>query len=976
MANTIQARSTVRRATHRLLALLLLTAGFVATADAQVRPDAQTYVVNEAAEGRFPIASSGALATIYADADDYPGVLRAVRDLQADVERVTHQQPALHTDSRPSSNVAIIVGTIGESALIDQLVDSGKLTVTGVAGRWETYVIETVDQPFEGVDQALVIAGSDKRGTVFGVYDVSYQIGVSPWYFWADVPARHQTELHVLAGRYVSSEPAVRYRGIFINDENPALYGWVHETFDGFNADFYETVFELILRLRGNFLWPAMWGKSIYDDDPRSPILADEMGVVLGTSHHEPMTRAHVDWERYGEGDWNYETNPEVLRDFWREGAERMGDKETILTIGMRGDGDEAMTEGTATELLERIVADQRDMIEDVTGRPAEETPQAWALYKEVQEYYDQGMQVPDDVTLIFADDNWGNIRRLPEIGDNRPGGYGIYYHFDYVGGPRSYKWTNTTQIERVWEQMHLAYQYGADRLWVVNVGDIKPMEFPIEFFLDYAWSPDQWPAERLPEYTLRWSERQFGPEYASEIAHVMTKYTEINSRRKPEMVDSLTYSQVNYREAERVVQEYNDVVELAKRIGERLAPEYQDAYYQLVLYMAESAANVQEMHTTVGRNHLYESQGRVSANALAEKVRQHFAYDAELDRRYHEDMADGKWVHMMSQPRIGYTSWSDPPHNIMPELREVTPRPGAAMGVAVEGSADWWPGSSATAVLPELDPFDKHPHYIEVFSRGSESFDFRVEVGAPWLSVSPASGRVTDEQRLHVTVDWDAAPAGRVQVPITISGPNGVRVVVQAPVFNPADNLPAGVFVESDGYISIEAANYSRAVEPAPIRWLTIPNLGRTHHSVTPTPVTHEAQTPGGDSARLEYRIYVHEPVEVQVHTYLSPSFDFMGGDGLLYGISFDDAEPQIVNMHDEGSLKPDIYHADWNRMVANNSQLSTTTHVLDTPGEHVLKFWMVEPGVVLQKIVIDTGGLQPSYLGPPESQVVTVGR
>src|SRR5690606_39010394 len=267
---------------------------------------------------------------------------------------------------------------------------------------------------------------------------------------------------------------------------------WVREKFGGFNHQFYEKVFELILRLKGNFLWPAMWGKSLWDDDSLSAPLADEMGVVLATTHHEPMMRAHVEWQRYGKGPWDYDKNPEVLRQFWREGLERTKGQETVVTLAMRGDGDEAMSADTNIELLERIVKDQREIIAEVTGRPAEETPQVWALYKEVQDYYDKGMRVPEDVTLLFADDNWGNIRRLPDPADKRPGGYGVYYHFDYVGGPRNYKWLNTTQIESAWQQMRLAWAHGVDRVWIVNVGDIKPMELPISAFLDQAWDPDR----------------------------------------------------------------------------------------------------------------------------------------------------------------------------------------------------------------------------------------------------------------------------------------------------------------------------------------------------------------------------------------------------------------------------------------------------------------------------------------------------
>lgn len=382
----------------------------------------------------------------------------------------------------------VVAGTLGRSRAIDELVAKRKLDARAIAGKWESFIVEVVERPWAGVDRAIVIAGSDRRGTVYGLYDLSEQIGVSPWYWWADVPVVKHDTVYVKQGRTVRGEPAVRYRGIFINDEAPAMENWAREKFGGFNHELYGHVFELILRLRGNYLWPAMWGNAFADDDPRNAALAEEFGIVLGTSHHEPMMRAHDEWRRYGSGAWDYSTNEPRLREFWRTGVERVRDNEKIITIGMRGDGDEGMSEQTNVALLERIVADQRAMLEALTGRPAAQTPQLWALYKEVQDYYERGMRVPDDVTLLWCDDNWGNIRRLPLAAERqRAGGAGVYYHLEYVGGPRNYKWINTMPITKVWEQMNLASEYGATRIWIVNIGDLKPLEFPMEFFLTMA---------------------------------------------------------------------------------------------------------------------------------------------------------------------------------------------------------------------------------------------------------------------------------------------------------------------------------------------------------------------------------------------------------------------------------------------------------------------------------------------------------
>jgi hypothetical protein len=938
-----------------------------------VRPlPAQEYVSERGGDGRFALAAEGRTAPLHVSAAEHAGVVRAARDLVADVRRVTGTAPALAVGAVPPARAVVLIGTLGRDSAIDGLARAGKLDVSGVAGRWEAFVLQVVDRPMPGVDRALVIVGSDRRGTIYGIYELSRRIGVSPWYWWADVPVRHRPELHVHPRRLTLGEPAVRYRGIFINDEAPALSGWARERFGGFDHQFYGHVFELVLRLRGNYLWPAMWGSAFYADDPENARLADEYGVVIGTSHHEPMMRAHDEWRRVGGGAWNYATNDTALRAFWREGIRRMGTNESIVTLAMRGDGDEPMTQGTAIALLERIVADQRTILAEVTGRPPAEQPQVWALYKEVQDYHDQGMRVPDDVTLLFADDNWGNLRRLPAAADRgRAGGFGVYYHFDYVGGPRNYKWINTTQVSRVWEQMHLAWRSGADRIWIVNVGDIKPMELPTSFFLDYAWNPAALPAERIPEWTREWAAQQFGPGHADAIARILADYTRFNARRKPELLDTATYSLTAYGEAERVAAGYAALAAEAERIEALLPADARDAYFQLVLHPVLASANLHALYVTTARNRLHARQGRASTNTLADSVRTLFERDAAISRRYNEEVAGGKWVHMMDQAHIGYTYWQEPPRDAMPRV-DVIHVPGAAeMGVAIEGADAWWPAARDSAVLPAMDAFNRQSRWIEVFNRGAAPFDFTAEAGAAWVRVAPASGSVVGETRVSVSVDWDRAPIGIHRVPVTIAGADGRRVVVHAVVHNPGTPRRGQVrgFVEAEGFVAMEAEHFDRAVEANGVRWERIPQIGRTLSGMTPMPVTVPSQAPGLDAPRLEYRMHLFSAGEVEVRAYFSPSLDTRGGEGLRYAVSIDDGPPQVVNAHADGSTRAGDRNAAWEQMVARNVNVSASRHRVDAPGEHVLRVWMVDPGLVLQRIVVDTGGLQPSYLGPPES-------
>lgn len=964
---------------------------------------AEPLVTNVAVDGGFALVRQDAAAPIWADPADWPGVLRAARDLQADVERVTGRKPNFATSQPTGAPAAVLIGTLGRSALIDGLVAAGKLNADAIRGHWEAFVIETVEHPLPGVDRALVIAGSDKRGTIYGIYEISEQIGVSPWYWWADVPVKKHTELHLKPGRTAVDSPVVQYRGIFLNDEAPALTGWVYEKYGRFGREFYGRLFELMLRLRANYLWPAMWlPRAFNDDDPENPRLADEYGIVMGTSHHEPLMRAHAEWGKYGQGEWNYTKNDAVLREFWRTSVERTKNFENIMSLGMRGDGDEAMSAGTNTKLLERIVADQREIIASVTGKPLTAQPQLWALYKEVQDYYEKGMRVPDDVILLWCDDNWGNIRRLPTPEERkRQGGAGVYYHFDYVGGPRNYKWINVTPITKVWEQMHLAWQLETNRIWIVNVGDLKPMEFPTEFFLRYAWNPARWPYEKLGEYSQQWAAREFGAEHASEVALLINGYSKLNRRRTPELLTPDTYSLTNYREAERVLAGWRDLVARAEKLNTTLAPEYRAAFFQLVLYPVKASATVHEVHIAAAKNALYAEQGRAhSANAAADHARAMSSRDAALREQYHT-LLGGKWNHMMSEKKFGYTYWQTPPVEVMPALSVVRPMPGAEAGLAIDGSRFAYPRWGLPPPrTPAINVYDRSATWVELFSRGTAPLRYKVISEVPWLRITPAAGTFTDDVHLQVEADWGQVPLDttsadfRIEVdaqpelnpldPATIrfsaTTPFGQSYNVTVPIVNPAGLRPGDFsgHIETNGHVAIDAPHFSRTVATGGVEWKTLPDFGRTLGGVTAFPVTMPAVTPGGDSPRLEYDLHTFATGDVKVEVQLAPSLDFQSGEGLRYAISIDDEAPQVIKV---GTWSP---QSNWEAAVADSVRRVATTHRLAAPGPHTLKFWLVDPGVVLERIVIDTTpvpasppargprlvpGVRPSHLGPPES-------
>ena len=635
-----------------------------------------------AGEGRFTLIRDGVPTPILCDADEDRGVLRAIESLQRDFAMVCGTQAPVRNDAPPAR--CIIIGS-RESQWAQKLLSKGAMDDRELRGKREKYVMTTLKRPLPGIEEALAIVGSDKRGTIYGIYELSEQMGVSPWWDWADVPVKKHQTLSLANGTYTAGEPAVRYRGIFLNDEAPCLTSWVRNTYGTNYGDhrFYERVFELLLRLRANFLWPAMWGWAFYADDPMNSALANEMGIVVGTSHHEPMARNHQEWARHRReyGAWNYETNQKTIDDFFRKGVRRARNTEDIITIGMRGDGDTAMgvaegheeerpNERRNMELLTNIIRNQRNIIRQETGRPAKERPQVWALYKEVQRYYDLGLRVPDDVTILLSDDNWGDVRHLPNAEERRrSGGWGMYYHVDYVGAPRNSKWLNVTPIQNLWEQMTLTYQYGVDRLWVLNVGDLKPMEYPISLFLAMAWNPGRFTAQNLTDHTTEWCRQQFGEDYAGETARMLNLYSKYNGRITPEMLDARTYD-LTSGEWQQVVADYRSLEADALRLQQQLPQQSLDAYGQLILFPIQAMANLYEMYYAQAMNQYCLERHDRQTNLWAERVAQCFQRDSLLCAQYNHSLSGGKWNGMMTQKHIGYTGWNDDfPADRMPHV-------------------------------------------------------------------------------------------------------------------------------------------------------------------------------------------------------------------------------------------------------------------------------------------------------------------
>lgn len=942
----------------------------------------------ETGKSVFPLASGNGKATpIHVDLGELPGVRRAAGDLATDIGRVTGAPAQILSGPIAAVERIVIVGSLGHSPAVDALVRAGRLNVDAIRGKWEAFLVETVAHPMPGVAEALVIVGSDKRGAIYGIYDVSRAIGVSPWYWWADVPVVRRDHVGVAYGRYVQNSPAVRYRGIFLNDEAPCLSGWTTEKFGGMNREFYGRLFELMLRLRANYLWPAMWNNAFVEDDPGNPALAEDFGIVMGSSHHEPMMRAHKEWTdrqaHLGNGQWNYATNRPVIHEFFREGIARNRDNEVVVTIGMRGDGDVALESTGSLQsdigLLEGIIADQRGIIAREMGRPASSVPQVWVLFTEVLKYYDGGLKLPDDVTVMFSDDNVGNLRRLPTPAErSRSGGYGIYFHMDMHGGPFSYQWINSNPLPKIWEQMNLALDYGADRIWIANVGDLKPLELPIEFFIAMAWNPAAVTKDKIAGWTRNWAAEQFGADHADEAAYLLSRYAKYNAWCKPEQLNPATFSLEHFREAERVWAAWDELVARATVLDQRLRPDQRDAFFELVLYPVLACANLTQMYIAAARNRRAAEQGRASVDAEAAEVRRRFARDRELSDRYNHVLAGGKWDHMMDQTHIGYFDWYPPVRNIMPPLTEADVTPGEGFGVSVDGAREGWPGYYLPPALPVLDSLSPRTSFIDVFPRGSDPLAVSVIADQPWvtLTLGKAFSAGDRDRRYAVEVDWSRAPVGRSTAAITVKGADRSIIVSLVAICATAEQVRAATGAHGGlaGPFSFPATASSRRTAVRGISWEAIPDYGREAAALSVFPVTAPSFNADTPAPSLEYAVYFAEVGSYTIDLVTGPTLEVQPGRRLSVAVSVDAQPVEVLTVFtDERRTAEDFLGVAHAVNARVNARIMRASINVPTAGRHTLKLAMIDPTLVIERVIVaKMGGLPASFFGPPDHALI----
>lgn len=610
----------------------------------------------------FPLVHQNKAATIFVDPSDFKVVNIVANALQEDIFDISNQRPVV-TVSNALSSYCIIIGTIGHSKLIDSLIQLKKINVDQIKNKWESYTLQTINQPFKNVKQALVIAGSDRRGTAFGVFELSKRLGVSPWKWWADVRPEKHLSVYLRPGKIVQGSPSVKYRGIFINDEDWGLQPWSAKNMDTDIKDIgpktYAKVFELLLRLKANFIWPAMHPSTkafyYYKDNPK---IADDYAIVVGSSHAEPMLRNNVfEWvvnfeNEYGKkpGEWRYDSNGKEILQYWKDRVDQSKNFESVYTIGMRGVHDSGMPGPKSTpgkvQLLQEVISDQRNLLLTAFKKPASDVPQIFCPYKEVLDIYRNGLQLPDDVTIVWADDNYGYIRQLSNDAEQkRSGGSGIYYHLSYWGSPHDYLWLSSVSPSLISYEMTKAYDYGADRLWVFNVGDIKPAEMELEFAMDIAWNKNKWSPDKAYKYSEYWAGKTFGMEHAKEIAAIKNTYYQLAASGKPEHLGLVSFSK---EEENKRLKNYRQIAMAAEQLKNKIPSRLQDAFFELVYYPVTSAKLMNEKFICA-RKSLDAALPIDSAKYYATVSKKAFQQIQQLTDEYNFKIAGGKWNGIMS---------------------------------------------------------------------------------------------------------------------------------------------------------------------------------------------------------------------------------------------------------------------------------------------------------------------------------------
>ncbi|MFC5682712.1 glycosyl hydrolase 115 family protein [Flavobacterium sp. MAHUQ-51] len=960
----------------------------------------------------FIIVSSHQKASIHVEAKEPKVVHIAAKMLSDDIFAVSNKQLII---GKNSSGIAIMAGTIGQSKWIDVLVSKQKISITDVKGKWETYKIQLVENPTKDIKKALVIVGSDRRATAYGLLEISRMIGVSPWEWWADVTPDKKDNLVVKVETKVYGSPSVKFRGVFLNDEDWGLQPWAAKTFEPETGDIgpktYAKVFELLLRLRANTIWPAMHKctKAFYSF-PKNKQVADDYAIVVGTSHAEPMlSNINAEWDHKTMGEYRYDTNSGVIKNFFRKRAKETAPFENIYTVGMRGEHDSPMIVGeddsdSQVKLLEQVITDQRAILKKETGKEPNTIPQAFIPYKEVLDYYQKGLKLPEDVQLVWTDDNYGYIRQLSNPKEQkRSGGAGIYYHTSYWGRPHDYLWLNSTNPVLLWEEMEKAYEFQSRDLWILNCGDIKPHEYNIELFLDMAWDMTPFAkSQSVKTHMQNWASREFGTQNATQIADLFFQYYHLAFQRRPEFMawnqvepetkpKPTTLTQIHYGdEVTKRIEAYQQLIDTVEKLKNRIPSNRQNAFYELVTYPVVGAASLNHKWLYFYKNKFVAEQGRSSATFFAQKSTEAFKRIEKETYYFNNELVNGKWKNMMSMA---------PRH--LPVFEPTTARipvsaKKAELKLALESYemvVNHKTENSYSDVLPVFNAYVNNQYYIDVFMKGEGEVSWEVKPKADWIKISHQKGILDNhknsQQRIWVSIDWNKVPKGenKKEAPLGhdyqlippsykvnsaidfVSKDTLITIGVSA--FNPKLEILENYkgFVEDKGYISIDAANYSNKKEGAAAKWEIFEGLGYAGKVSVGLPRTADSQLTIQDiknnSPVMEYEFYSFNFGQASVKVQAIPTHAFYQGRGVRCAVAIDDAEPVVLDFQTFGRSE------EWLQNALKNATVKSASQIINKAGKHKLRVWMVDPGVMIDRILIDLGGWKDSYAFPPETKM-----
>lgn len=946
-------------------------------------------------ENSFTLVSKKEKVSLYYDTKDFTVVQKAAQLFKSDIKLVSGKDISVCEIKGRIQDNSIIVGTLGHNKLIDELVSKNKIDVSSIKDKWECYQVQLVRNPFPGINKVFVVVGSDRRGTAYGLLSVSEAIGVSPWYWWADAPVKKQSNLYLEVNSFASKEPSVKYRGIFINDEDWGLYRWAKRNYEKERGNFgpktYSKVCELLLRLKANYLCPAMHDASMaFHRIPENRLVADSFAIAMGSSHCEPLLfNTASEWKKDKMGEWDYINNKSGVDSVLKSRAKECAPFENVYTLALRGLHDRAMNASNdmsaRKDMLQEALMSQRQILVDVTGKKAEDIPQAFTPYKEVLDVYDEGLELPDNVTIIWPDDNYGYMKRLSSPKEQkRSGRSGVYYHASYLGKPHDHLWMNTTSPNLMYEELRKAYDMTADRVWLLNAGDIKSCEFAVGFFLNMAFDIDSFDFERAANYRTEWLCRLIGDEYKDEYSDIINSFYKLAFARRPEFMGwgyqwatdkhgkerntDTDFSITNYREVDNRLSEYKRIGKMTEDILNKLPEEKKACFYQIMYYPVKGCELLNRMILDGQKNRWYWNQGRAITNELAESSK--VCHDSlDVITKGYNSLLNGKWNHVMTMKQGFATAYFE-----LPKLRTVELENKASLGIMAEGE-DLLKSAKSFHSLPCFSKFLPSSYYIDIFNKGNNVLKWNSEVSDKWIKLSENSGKIKTEERINVSIDWNLVPKGeRIMGTINIASDNGDKETVIVSAFNPEYPLKKELdtlFVENNGYVSIDAAGFHRKTENKDIKMRLIPNLGIENTAVQfGNPIAPSQRTAGRNTPRLEYDFYTFEQGSVDVYTYVLPTFVTSKDRGYAgheatnietkYGVCID--EGPVMNP----STSSFEYAQIWYESVLKNCRINKTTLHIDKPGKHTVKIICGDAGTVLQKIVLDFGGMKRSYYGP----------